>query len=75
MRDVMAPDVEDPSWSRRASDRMKMVREEHADVPRRGLYLQDEPGGYRLWTFGGGRANNLLYRTEGGGTMKMPQRS
>jgi ATP-dependent Lhr-like helicase len=64
MRDVLAPEGEDqavdPSWSQRARTRMKEVREEHADIPQDGLYLQREPGGYRLWTFAGGRANNLL---------------
>ena len=64
MREVLAPEGEDqavdPSWSQRARTRMKEVREEHADIPQDGLYLRREPGGYRLWTFAGGRANNLL---------------
>lgn len=60
MREVLAPDVDDPSWSQRARTRMQKVREDNADVPALGLHLEHEPTGYRLWTFAGGRANNLL---------------
>jgi ATP-dependent Lhr-like helicase len=60
MREVLAPNVEDPSWSQRARDRMTKVREDHPDIPPYGLHLEREAVGYRLWTFAGGRANNLL---------------
>ena len=60
MRDVLSTDVDDPSWSQRARERMKIVRAEHADIPPRGLHLRHEAAGYVLWTFAGGRANNLL---------------
>jgi ATP-dependent helicase Lhr and Lhr-like helicase len=53
----------DPAWSRRASARMAEVRKEHAEVPPEGLSLEREPSGaLRLWTFAGGRANNLIAR-------------
>lgn len=54
------PDADDPSWSLRARERMKVVRAEHPEVPAAGLHLEEEAGGFRLWTFAGGRANNLL---------------
>ncbi|HZL16516.1 MAG TPA: DEAD/DEAH box helicase [Polyangia bacterium] len=60
MRRVLGPDSDDPCWSQRARDRIKVIREEHAAIPLEGLSLQAEGGGYRLWTFAGARANNLL---------------
>jgi len=60
MRQVLAPDSDDPAWSQRARARMALVRQENAELPADGLFLQAEGGGYRLWTFAGGRANNLL---------------
>jgi len=39
---------------------MAQIRQENAELPADGIFLQAEGGGYRLWTFAGGRANNLL---------------
>lgn len=60
IREVMTSDTADSSWSQRARSRIAHVRGECKSLPREGLALVDEPGGYRLWTFAGGRANNLL---------------
>ena len=69
MRDVLTGSEEDPAWSRRARARMARIREEQAfpaPVQPQGSHpagwqLETEPGGsLRLWTFAGGRANNLL---------------
>jgi len=60
MREVLAVGSDDPCWSRRATERMQEVRTEHAEVPPSGLWLQAAKGEYLLWTFAGGKANNLL---------------
>jgi ATP-dependent Lhr-like helicase len=39
---------------------MKQIRAEHAFLTPSGNVLLDDATGYRLWTFAGGRANNLL---------------
>lgn len=61
MRAVLTGSDEDAAWSRRARTRMVEIREEQAFLTPAGLQLEPEPGGsMRLWTFAGGRANNLL---------------
>jgi ATP-dependent Lhr-like helicase len=61
MRAVLTGSDEDAAWSRRARARMAEIRKEHAYLVPAGLQLEPEPGGsVRLWTFAGGRANNLL---------------
>jgi ATP-dependent Lhr-like helicase len=60
MRQILQPETEDACWSARARARIQTLREEHPPIPAAGLYLEPEPSGFRLWTFGGGRANNLL---------------
>jgi ATP-dependent Lhr-like helicase len=60
MREVLSPDSDDPSWSQRARSKLSELRQEHASIPPEGLFLQRKVDGYRLWTFAGGRANNLL---------------
>jgi ATP-dependent helicase Lhr and Lhr-like helicase len=50
----------DASWSQRTRARLARIREEHGELAAEGLQLDFEPGGVRLWTFAGGRANNLL---------------
>lgn len=60
MRQVLASDSDDPAWSQRTRARMAQIRQENAELPADGIFLQAEGGGYRLWTFAGGRANNLL---------------
>jgi ATP-dependent Lhr-like helicase len=60
MRELLSPATEDESWSNRARERMAELRTEHEEVAATRLYLQAEPSAYKLWTFGGGRANNIL---------------
>jgi ATP-dependent Lhr-like helicase len=60
MRELLSPGTEDNSWSQRARERMRKLRAEHEDVAAGRLPIQAEPGAYKMWTFGGGRANNLL---------------
>lgn len=52
----------DPTWSQRARERMASIRLEHSFLAPDVMTLEGEPLGYRLWTFAGGRANNLLAR-------------
>ena len=60
IRDVLTGTDHDPSWSRRAGERLDLLRQEHGFLAPSGSTLEPEPLGYRLWTFAGGRANNLL---------------
>lgn len=62
IRDVLTSREEDPWWSRRARERLQQEREEHAFLDEAPLPLETEPGGMRLWTFGGLKANLLLGR-------------
>jgi ATP-dependent Lhr-like helicase len=60
IREVLTSGTEDPWWSRRALEKLREAREEHSFVNAEGTTLTSEPGGLRLWTFAGGKANNLL---------------
>jgi ATP-dependent Lhr-like helicase len=60
IRAVLVGVDEDLAWSQRTRERMKQIRSEHAFLTPKGLVLLDDTTGYRLWTFAGGRANNLL---------------
>jgi ATP-dependent helicase Lhr and Lhr-like helicase len=60
IRDVLVSEANDPCWSLRAHNRIDLIRSELAEIPPRGPHLAVEEGGYRLWTFAGGRANNVL---------------
>ena len=60
IRWVMTGDGDDPSWSQRAKVRIQAIRAENKHLPEGGLHLEPEKLGHRLWTFAGGRANNLL---------------
>lgn len=62
IRWVMTGEGEDAAWSARARTRIVGVRSEHAELPAAGLHLEPEKLGLKLWTFAGGRANNLLAR-------------
>ena len=50
-----------PTWSRRARERLAVLRAEYA-LTEATFELAPDQLGYRLWTFAGGRANNLLGR-------------
>jgi ATP-dependent helicase Lhr and Lhr-like helicase len=60
MREVLVGDHEDRAWSQRARDRLRQARADHDFLTPRGPLLAPDSTGYRLWTFAGGRANNLL---------------
>ena len=62
VRGVLVSTDLDPEWSQRARTRLTELRAEH-DLPADGhLPLVADSQGLRLWTFAGGRANNLLGR-------------
>ena len=71
MRRVLVSDKPDPSWSKRATESLQELRDEHTFLHDELVPLTDLPSnGVRWWTFAGGRANNLLARmleTELGG--------
>ncbi|HMJ14855.1 MAG TPA: hypothetical protein VK524_25760 [Polyangiaceae bacterium] len=63
IRDVLTTDDEPDLWSARARAQLKQIRAEHDGIDPDGTTLQPEPTGFRLWTFYGGRTNNLLAKT------------
>ncbi|MDY0001271.1 MAG: DEAD/DEAH box helicase [Polyangia bacterium] len=63
IRQVLRSEDEDATWSRRARDQMTKVREEWSILSPSGLDLVAEKNSYRLFTFAGGRANNILAKT------------
>lgn len=62
IRDVLAGDALDAEWSQRARSKLAELRAAHALPADAGLALVPDGQGLRLWTFAGGRANNLLGR-------------
>jgi len=62
MRRVLLTDEDSPTSSRRARERLRVLRAEYALSPDADVQLSLDRHGYRLWTFAGGRANNLLGR-------------
>lgn len=61
VRDVLVSANFDPEWSQRARTRLAELRAEYG-LPAGSLSLVSDAQGLRLWTFAGGRANNLLGR-------------
>jgi ATP-dependent Lhr-like helicase len=62
LRDVLASDTVDTEWSLRAQTRLAELRAAQ-DIPREGNQpLVHDDHGLRLWTFAGGRANNIIGR-------------
>ncbi len=62
VRDILVTTDVDPEWSQRAQTRLAELRAEH-DLPAdSALPIVTDTQGLRLWTFAGGRANNLLGR-------------
>jgi len=47
-------------WSRRARDKLAELRAEYRDAGAGSSAIVPDTYGLRLWTFGGGKANNLL---------------
>ncbi len=62
MREILVTDDVSPAWSERARARLREIRASYDLEPAAALDLVPDPYGYRLYTFAGGRANNLLGR-------------
>gem|GEM_PF-1809181 len=60
MRAILTGNGEHPSWSQRARKKMQELREQHAFLQAEGDTLEPTVTGHRLWTFAGGKRNNLL---------------
>ncbi|MEP6651898.1 MAG: DEAD/DEAH box helicase [Myxococcales bacterium] len=63
MRTVLTATGYAECWSQRARKKMDELREEHAFLQPEGETLEPSATGYRLWTFAGGKRNNLLAKT------------
>lgn len=63
IREVLTSTEEPAHWSQRARKKMNELREQHAFLQREGDTLEPSSTGYRLWTFAGGKRNNLLAKT------------
>jgi ATP-dependent Lhr-like helicase len=63
IRAILVGDDEPDYWSQRARQKMKELREQHAFLDADVNTLVSSPSGYRLWTFDGGKRNNLLAKT------------
>jgi ATP-dependent helicase Lhr and Lhr-like helicase len=60
MREIIVSDDVAPEWSRRAQNRLAELRTEYRDAGAGSSAIVADTYGLRLWTFGGGKANNLL---------------
>jgi ATP-dependent helicase Lhr and Lhr-like helicase len=60
MRGVLADEAVAVEWTARARECLAGMREEYAWLPGDGAALVADGDGFALWTFAGGRANNLL---------------
>ncbi len=60
MREVLASDDQPDIWSPRAKTQLAQIRAQHTFLEPEGATLTNEDAGFRLWTYEGGRANNLL---------------
>ncbi len=62
MREILTSDAPAAEWSQRARAKLTELRAEYALTPGEPLELVPDTYGMRLWTFAGGKANNLLGR-------------
>jgi len=62
MREILVEDDSDDAWSRRAGEVMQGMRAEHEFLRDASAPLVDEADRIKWWTFGGGKANNVLAR-------------
>jgi ATP-dependent Lhr-like helicase len=62
MREILVTDDIPAAWSERARARLREIRASYDLDPAAGLDLVPDSYGYRLYTFAGGKANNLLGR-------------
>ena len=60
---ILTSTDEPEHWSKRTRQKMMELREQHAFLQPEGETLEQSPSGYRLWTFAGGKSNNLLAKT------------
>ncbi len=60
MLEIIISDDNPPEWSKRARDRLAELRTEYRDAGAGSTAIVPDTYGLRLWTFGGGQANNLL---------------
>ncbi|MDQ3341058.1 MAG: DEAD/DEAH box helicase [Myxococcota bacterium] len=60
MLGIITEDDTPPEWSKRAKDRLAEIRAEYRDAGAGSTAIVSDDYGLRLWTFGGGKANNLL---------------
>lgn len=60
MLEVIMSDDAPIEWSKRAKDRLAEVRTEYRDAGAGSTAIVKDTHGLRLWTLGGGKANNLL---------------
>ena len=64
IRRILASDAPEPTWSKRAVQKLTELREEHPWVSPDATSLVQQPNGeVRWWTFAGGVANTLLADT------------
>ncbi len=62
MRELVVSDEVAPEWSRRAQQKLAELRAGYRGAGAGSSALVPDQYGSRLWTFGGGKANNLLAR-------------
>jgi ATP-dependent Lhr-like helicase len=62
IREILVGDELAPEWSKRARDKIAELRVEYANEGAGSSAIVPDALGLRLWTFGGGKANNLLAR-------------
>lgn len=60
MLELLVSDELDVEWSRRAKDKLGEIRAEYRDAGAGSSAIVPDEYGLRWWTFGGGKANNLL---------------
>jgi ATP-dependent Lhr-like helicase len=60
IREIIVTDDVAPEWSKRAQQKIAELRAEYRDAGAASSALVPDVYGLRLWTFGGGKANNLL---------------
>lgn len=65
IRSLLVEDGVDAEWSQRARTKLAELRAEYALVPDAPTELVSDGRGLRLWTFAGGKANNLLAKALG----------
>ena len=62
IKTLLTETFEGDYWSKRTREKFAEIREYESYIDADGLTLSEDEKGPRLWTFGGGQANNLLAR-------------